>query len=581
MRSLSTPAAPPLARTRPLAPLALFAVAVALAVALAGCGSSASPGSTVDPATVIPASAPLFADASVRPSGSLKSAALAAGKALTHQSHPYLRLLGALQTPGAPQLSFAHDIAPWLGPSAGVYLSSLSSAGTLLSDLQSGLLGGSGSASFPFSAGGAQGAIVLDTSDASKAQSFLNTQASHAGAHATSYRGISYELSSGGVAFGLVHRLAVIGSESGIHGVIDTALGGASLDSSSAYSKLLAKAPTSALGHLYSNPAGAISTGPAEGISGLLGLLAGPSETNISVVPSSSSLTLDADTLATNTAAGLLSSNPESAKALSELPGESWLAVGAGHLGSSLNQYIQGLSALGSLASIPGVSSPEGSAASGLSVKSLLGAMLTPLQVLGSSSAQARHDFASWMGSAGMFASGGSLLELKAAIVISSKDPALSRAAVAKLTAALQKNGATPRSVSIPGTDAASGVAISGLPVVLDIADGRAADGQTKFVLGFGEPSVEEALSPSSTMASAASSSAASSALGGGVQPSVLVDFPTLLTLLEGVGLTSDPSISPFVAYLRSLSTLAGGGHELGGGVQRFGLVLGLQQNGG
>jgi hypothetical protein len=566
---------------RPLAPLALLAVAVALAAALAGCGSSASPGSTVDPATVIPASAPLFADASVRPSGSLKSAALAAGKALTHQANPYLRLLGALQTPGAPQLSFAHDIAPWLGPSAGVYLSSLASAGTLLSNLQSGLLGGSGAVSFPFDAGGAQGAIVLDTSDASKAQSFLDAQASHAGAHATSYRGIAYKLSSGGVAFGLVHRLAVIGSESGIHGVIDTALGGASLQSSSAYSKLLAKAPTDTLAHLYSNPAGAISTGPAEGISGLLGLLAGPSETNISVVPSSGSLTLDADTLATNTAAGLLSSNPESAKALSELPGESWLAVGLGHVGSSLSQFTQGLSVLGSLASIPGVSSPEGSAASGLSIKSLLGAMLAPLQVLGASSAQARHDFAGWMGSAGMFASGGSLLELKAAIVISSKDPTLSRAAVAKLTASLQKKGASPRPVSIPGTDAAAGVAIAGLPVVLDIADGRAADGQTKFVLGFGEPSVEEALNPSSTMSSAAPRSAASTALGEGTQPSVLLDFPTLLTLLEGVGLTSDPSISPFVPYLRSLSTLAGGGHDLGGEVQRFGIVLGLQQNGG
>ena len=34
------------------------------------------------------------------------------------------------------------------------------------------------------------------------------------------------------------------------------------------------------------------------------------------------------------------------------------------------------------------------------------------------------------------------------------------------------------------------------------------------------------------------------------------VDFPTLLGLLEGVGLSEDPAISQFVPYLRSLTTL-------------------------
>ena len=50
----------------------------------------------------------------------------------------------------------------------------------------------------------------------------------------------------------------------------------------------------------------------------------------------------------------------------------------------------------------------------------------------------------------------------------------------------------------------------------------------------------------------------------------MIVDFPTLLSLLEGVGLTEDPTIAPFVPYLRSLTTLAGGGTTLGGGVERF-----------
>ena len=47
--------------------------------------------------------------------------------------------------------------------------------------------------------------------------------------------------------------------------------------------------------------------------------------------------------------------------------------------------------------------------------------------------------------------------------------------------------------------------------------------------------------------------------------------------LLEGVGLTESPPISKLIPYLRSATTLAGGGRSLGGEVERFRLVLGLQ----
>jgi Protein of unknown function (DUF3352) len=534
----------------------------------------------------------------VRPSGSLKGAAETDGKDLTHQADPYLRLLGALQTPGSPQLNYARDVAPWLGSSAGVYLSSLGSTGPLVSLLEQSLLGGSSSAAtaFPFSSSGEQGALVLDTSDSSKADSFLKTQAGHAGAHATSYRGISYQATSGGVAFALVDRLAVIGSESAVHSVIDTSLGRSSLARSSGYSKLLAKAPTGVLAHIYSDPT-ALESSPSPGgaganasASGLLSLLSGGAQANISLVPSSGSLTLDADTMpgaggpkpsvksgqSGGSGSGLLSADPESAKALEELPGESWLAIGLGHLAGNLAQDVSGLKALGSLGSTPGVSSPEGATTSTLSIKSLIDAMTAPLSALGATTKQARQDFASWMGSAGIFASGSSLLELKAAIVIESKNAALSRAAVSKLANQLRSAGGSLRAVSIPGTEAAEGVALTGLPLVLDIAEGRASDGKSKFILGFGEASVQDALKPASTMASAETRSAAATALGEGIQPSIVFQVPTLLSLLEGIGLTEDPTISKFVPYLRAVVTVSGGGRELGGEVERFRLGLGL-----
>jgi hypothetical protein len=585
----STTATPP-ARRRPARIRATFAFALLalFAGALAGCGSSDTPGTSADPATAVPAAAVLYAGATVRPTGTLETNALAAGKALSHQADPYARLVGTLHTPGSAPLSFEHDLAPWLGPHAGVFLTSLSSASALPAELSQGLLGGSSSPSFAFGTGRAQGAVILDTSDAAKANSFLTSQASKAGAHATSYHGVSYEVNSEGIAFGLVDRFAVIGSESGLRGVIETTHGAGALSATSAYTTLLAAAPSDALAHLYSNPAGAVKAGAEEGAgkegaAALVHLLAGTRPANISLVPSASSLALDADTLgaggSAGAARGLLSPDPEGAQALNELPGESWLAIGLGHVGTSLSEDAKGLEELSSLPSTLSGGPPEGTA--GLTISGLLQGLVTPLRELGAPTAQARSQFASWMGSAGIFAAGASLLELKAAVTIASKNAAASRAAVAELAAQLRKGGASVSTVTIAGTEAAIGARITGLPVVLDIAAAHDAAGNAKFVLGVGEASVRTALDPPSTLATSPTHSAAAASLGEGIQPSLMVDFPTFLGLLEGVGLIEAPSLSKYVPYLRSLTTLDGGGHQLSSGVQRLRLVLGLVPAGG
>jgi hypothetical protein len=578
-------------RLRLLPLLALLAAAVLLG---SGCGSSAT-GTSVDPASAVPASAALYAGATVRPEGSLQKRASAAGRALTHQADPYLRLLGALQTPGSGSLDYKRDVAPWLGTRAGVFLSSdggssEAAISRLLTLVQQGLLGSSPSGgSFPFAAHSAEGAIVLDTRDMAKARSFLQTLAKRAGAHTGSYRGISYQLGNG-VAFGIVSRLAVIGTEPALRSVIDTTAGGGlALTHSPGYSKLRAVAPGDALAHLYVNP-GAVSEGAsksqAQGTASALALLAGQRLLNVSLVPTSSSFALDADAVApdsgsttTGGSGGLLTASPDASRALGELPGESWLAVGLGDLGGTLSanaHALQGLSSLGSLLT----GSSESAPSAGLSVPGLVEGLLKPLTVLGANTAETKRDFASWMGSAGLFASGSGLLELRGGIVIESKNPARSRAAVAKLGAMLRQGGGSVQRTSIAGTDAAVAVHLSGLPVELDIADGRDSAGDTKFVIGLGEQSVEAALNPAGTLSGATSYGSASAALGEEIKPSVLVEFPTLLGLLEGVGLSEDPSIAPLVPYLRALGTLSGGGKILGGGIERFRLVLGLQGSG-
>jgi hypothetical protein len=572
-----------------LLPLPVLLAAAVLAGS--GCGSSAT-GTSIDPASAVPASAALYAGAVVRPEGSLQKRASAAGRALTHQADPYLRLLGALQTPGSPSLDYKRDVAPWLGPRAGVFLSSAGGSSEaaisrLLTLVQQGLLGSpSSGGSFPFAARSAEGAIVLDTRDTAKARSFVQTLAKRAGAHTSSYRSISYQLGNG-IAFGIVARLAVIGTEPALRSVIDTTSGGGlALAHSPGYAKLQSAAPAGALAHLYANP-GAVSEGArkshAQGSASALTLLAGQHLLNVSLVPTSSSFVLDVDAVTPDggsaATGGLLTTSPEASQALGELPGESWLAVGLGDLGSTLSanaQALQGLSSLGSLLSGSSSSTPS----AGLSVTGLVEGLLEPLTVLGANTAETKRDFASWMGSAGLFASGSGLLELRGGVVIDSKNPALSRAAVTKLGAKLRQGGGSVERTSIPGTDAAVEAHLQGLPVVLDIADGRDSSGNTKFVIGIGEQSVEAALKPSGTLSGAPSYGTASAALGEGIKPSVLVEFPTLLGLLEGVGLSEDPTIAPLVPYLRALGTLSGGGKGLGGGIERFRLVLGLQGGG-
>src|SRR5207245_171265 len=82
------------------------------------------------------------------------------------------------------------------------------------------------------------GALILDTSDLGRARTFIASQSARAGASARSYRGVSYRATGHGVALAIVSEAVVLGSESAVRGVIDTAAGGAALTTASGYSGL-------------------------------------------------------------------------------------------------------------------------------------------------------------------------------------------------------------------------------------------------------------------------------------------------------------------------------------------------------
>jgi hypothetical protein len=277
---------------------------------------------------------------------------------------------------------------------------------------------------------------------------------------------------------------------------------------------------------------------------------------------------------------GLLSATPQGEQALGALPGESWLALGIGDPQAVLSADLGRLGSL--LGSLGGGADSSSANASGLvtgGLGSLLKALLTPLQLLGADTPKARTDYASWMGPAGVFASGAGLLELRAGVVILSTDAARSTAAVGKLAAQLEGEGASVQPTTLPGTEEAASVSLQGLPLPIVIASGRNSTGQPSFVLGLGTSSVSEGLNPTTTMAGGERATAAAHALGEGIKPSLIVEVPTLLSLLEGLGLTEATS-SGLMSYVRAATLLSGGARELGGGVQRVKLVAGLSGSG-
>src|SRR5919197_1357182 len=96
----------------------LCALAAAFA---AGCGSSSGGGGNDDPAALVPAGAPLYAEATVRPQGKLRSDAEAALRKILRTDDPGAKITSALEDASKQggDVSFKDDIEPWLGDRVG------------------------------------------------------------------------------------------------------------------------------------------------------------------------------------------------------------------------------------------------------------------------------------------------------------------------------------------------------------------------------------------------------------------------------------------------------------------------------
>jgi len=162
------------------------------------------------------------------------------------------------------------------------------------------------------------------------------------------------------------------------------------------------------------------------------------------------------------------------------------------------------------------------------------------------------------------------VLDIGGAVVIETDDPQQATATLNKLRNALGRQ----RELEITPTDGGGfNVTPAGSPIGAEVAVR-----DDKVVFAGGGVSVDDALEPSETLADNDRYSSASDALGSDLTPSLFVDIPTIVSLIESTGAaSSDPDYQQAQPYLSALSYIVAGG-SVSDGTSTGRFVLGLQE---
>ncbi|MFL5846448.1 MAG: DUF3352 domain-containing protein [Solirubrobacteraceae bacterium] len=505
----------------------LLAVAV---LPLAGCGGDSSSGSGdagADPAAIVPAAAPLYLEAVVRPDGDLKDGANDALKKLLRTDDPGAKIEGLIEKAAEGSDVSWKEVKEWLGPRVGVYVTE-------------------------FSENSAVGALIADTTDADKAKATLDK---------------AVKESNGKAVSAIVGDYAVIGTAEGVKAVQDAAKDGA---------KTLADAPD------FQAARDAASGDDSLGLAyvapqGLLGVLEKMSSAGGADNPFSNPQTLDVMrqlfTKAGRAAAVTLHADGDAvrvegasigasasngaeaaASALAALPADAWLAVGLGDIGQSLTDAI---AQFGQLANMAGSDGPDFS--------KLLDGVEKRLGI------RIREDFLSWMGDGVIYARGHSIADIGGALSIKTKNPAKSRRAVGILAQALAKAGANARPAKVDGYDVAVELRSSQAPISLFIAAN-----DDRFTLGVNPQAMTDLLQPAEKLGDSDTYDKAVDTLGEGIKPFVLIDTPTIISLIESFGADDSAEYAKVKPYLDALGPISIGSAR-DGDVSRFAFALGLR----
>jgi hypothetical protein len=222
------------------------------------------------------------------------------------------------------------------------------------------------------------------------------------------------------------------------------------------------------------------------------------------------------------TVGGAEPGKPADPEFVAGLTGKAWLAAGIGEIGPRLEQQLGGSDAILGLVG----------AQAGLDIK---------------------KDLLAWMGEGAVFVIGDSPSTIGGALVVQSKDPAASRAAVPKLGALIRRfaTGSSVQPLRASGVDEGVRVTMQGVPAPVQIA--AAGD---RFVIAVGEDALREAISPSSRLGDEADFTAAAATLGDNLKPTTFVGLGKIGALAEVIGRGSGANTSKVTDTLARFTAL-------------------------
>ncbi|MCW2992974.1 MAG: hypothetical protein JWQ18_469 [Conexibacter sp.] len=483
--------------------LAALAVVLAVAVPLAGCGdsssSSAGGNAGADPAAFLPASAPVYVEAQVQPTGELKDNATTVVGKILRTADPAGKITGlidkGLKDDGA---SYAKDVEPWIGQRAGLAITGVG-------------------------AGGKDPDVVaaIASRDDSAAQKFVDGRP---GGTDRTYRDVKYRYkASDDLAAAVVDGAVLVGTERGFKSAID-ARKGDTLADAAVFKKARATVGTDGLGFVYADPgrffdlavgaaAGTKAGGAASAsqLNMIKGLLTGSGLQSVAAKldVASNAVRIDAAAIGLKTPAG----GGDGPGAAAAVPAGSWLSAGVGDVGGTITKALGSLGASG--------------ATGGLDPATLLQGLKSQLGV------DVNKDLLSWMGDAALFVRGTSVEDLGGALVVHSKDPAASQKAIGTLKKLLGSLNVDTGALS--GADgAASGatgfsVSVGPLPQGIQVA----AKDDT-FVIAYGRGVLADAFGGGDTLGDSAPFKTAAGLLDG-AKPSLFLDTSQVVKLLSSI----------------------------------------------
>ena len=495
-------------------PISIFA-AGCLAFAV-GCGGGGD-GEDGGPASIVPADAPVYFEAVVRPEGEAASGAEGALGKIIGSDDPGQVIVDQIESAAAADdenFSYEEDIEPWLGERAGIYPTSL--------------------------AGESDVVVALETTDSDRAIEFLSSQGDTP--EEKEYEGVDYQLDSDGDAVGVVEGLLVFGDEESFKAAVDNAEEDDSLAGSDEFEDAIDELPEDRLATLYAIPKTFIEAIPEEEIDAqgrdiILESLGDDGEEPVlgSMTASDAALSLEVS------AAGGAEVSAEESTLVGELPAAAWLGLGVADIGAGVER---------------GVASVDESDVPGLSAATIR------QQLNAVAGIDLDADVVNALGDGAFFLQGTSEADLGGALVIQSTDPTASARLLIRIQGLIKRRG-DPSEVRVQP------LASTGGDVGFQLVDPTGELPQPiqvvqrgdRIVAGYGAASVEQGLTAQTGTASLAGNPAFTSAQSaiGDLGIDAFLSFAPIFAFAEASGAASDPKYQQAKPYLDAFDFLAAG----------------------